>query len=89
MLFAAFNRHPEIASVVSRAERIGGRRWSLVLTNGSRLELGADREVEGLEQIARNAELRRALTGQPMIADVRTAGRLTIRQAALGGGRTR
>lgn len=89
LLFTALNRHPDIAAVVARAERIGGRRWSLVLTNGSRLELGADREVEGLEQISRNADLRRALSGAPMIADVRTAGRLTIRQAALGGERAR
>lgn len=87
LLFTALNRHPEIAAVVARAERIGGRRWSLVLNNGSRLELGADREVEGLEQIVRNAELRRALSGPPLIADVRTAGRLTIRQAALASER--
>lgn len=89
LLFTALNRHPDIAAQVARAERVGGRRWSLVLTNGSRLELGADREVEGLEQIARNAELRRALAGPAMIADVRTAGRLTIRQAALAGERAR
>ncbi len=84
LLFTALNRHPDIAALVARAERIGGRRWSLVLTNGSRLELAADREVEGLEQIAHNTELRRALSGPPMIADVRTAGRLTLRHAALG-----
>ena len=87
LLFTALGRHPEIASVVARAERIGGRRWSLVLANGSRLELGADREVEGLEQIARIADLRRALSGPAMIAAVRTAVRLTIRHAALTGER--
>lgn len=89
LLFTALNRHPEIAAQVARAERISGRRWSLVLNNGTRLELGADREVESLDQIARNTDLRRALSGPPMIADVRTTGRLTIRQAALSGERVR
>lgn len=79
LLFTALQRHPDIARRLARAERIGARRWSLVLSNGSRLELGADREVEGLEQIARNSELRQALDGAPFTVDVRTPGRLAMR----------
>lgn len=79
LLFTALGRHPEIAQTLDHAERIGERRWSLVLRNGSRLELGADREVEGLEQIAKNSELRAALSGAPQIVDVRTPGRLAMR----------
>lgn len=81
LLFAALARHPDIASAVDFAARIGGRRWSVVLKNGSRIELAADREIEGLEQVASNSELHRALTGPAAIADVRTPGRLTIRLA--------
>ncbi|MEQ1719222.1 MAG: hypothetical protein ABL907_25095 [Hyphomicrobium sp.] len=81
MLFTALGRHPEIATSLDHAERIGERRWSLALRNGSRLELGADREVEGLEQIAKNSDLRQALSGAPFIVDVRTPGRLTMRPA--------
>lgn len=78
-LFTALSRHPSIAKSVARADRIGARRWSLFLKNGSRLELAADREVEGLEQIANNPELRRALNGPAFAVDVRTPGRLAMR----------
>lgn len=82
LLFTALSRYPQIASAVDHAARIGGRRWSLVLRNGSRIELAADREVEGLEDVANNSELRRALSGPAMVADVRTPGRLTVRLAS-------
>lgn len=81
LLFAALSRHPDISVAVDFAARISGRRWSLVLKNASRIELAADREIEGLEQVAGNPELRRALSGPATIADVRTPGRLTIRLA--------
>lgn len=86
-LFAALSRHPDIASTLAIAERIGGRRWSLHLSNGSRLELGADRELEGLSQIAANSMLRKALAGPAMIADVRTPGRPALRPATALAGR--
>lgn len=89
LLFTALGRQPAIEAAVERADRIGGRRWSLLLKNGSRLELGADREIEGLEQIATNSELRRVLSGPAMVADVRTAGRVTARLASAGNGAER
>jgi cell division protein FtsQ len=68
---------------VARADRIGARRWSLLLKNGSRLELAADREVEGLELISSNPVLRRALAGSAYAVDVRTPGRLAMRPLTL------
>ncbi len=83
MLFTALSRHPDIAKAVMRSDRIGARRWSLLLKNGSRLELAADREVEGLEQISSNPILRRALGGSAFAVDVRTPGRLAMRPLTL------
>jgi len=83
LLFTALERQPELLVQIELAARIGGRRWSLVLKNGSRIELGADREVDGIEQVAKSPELRRVLSGPPMIADVRTQGRFTIRPTGL------
>jgi len=83
MLFTALARHPDIAKAVARSDRIGARRWSLLLKNGSRLELAADREVEGLEQISSNPVLRRALAGSAYAVDVRTPGRLAMRPLTL------
>ena len=79
LLLAALLTHKEIASRLSYAERISERRWSVVLNNGSRIELAADREVEGLDQIASNAALRKAIAGPPATIDVRTSGRAVIR----------
>ena len=42
------------------AERVAERRWRIVLKNGTRIDLGADREVEGLEEIATFRNLPRA-----------------------------
>jgi cell division protein FtsQ len=79
LLLTAISRHKEIQGQVNYAERIGERRWRVVMKNGSRIELGADREVEGLDQVASNTTLRGALTDTPEIIDVRTAGRAVMR----------
>jgi len=81
-LLAAINLHKDIQSRFSYAERIAERRWSIVLANGSRIELGADREIEGLEYVSSNASLRKAITGAPVVIDVRTSGRAVIRPLA-------
>jgi cell division protein FtsQ len=82
LLLAALSRHAEIQGRFNYAERVAERRWSVILTNGSRIELGADREVEGLDHVASNRTLRKALDGAPVIVDVRTAGRAVIRTLA-------
>jgi cell division protein FtsQ len=84
-LLTALARHKEIENEFHHAERIGERRWSVVLRNGSRIELGADREVEGLDEVASISTLRQALTGVPSIVDTRTAARATIRPASAFG----
>lgn len=82
VLLSALNLHKDIQARFSYAERIAERRWSVVLSNGSRIELGADREIEGLDHVASNSALRKALSGPPVIIDVRTSGRAIVRFAA-------
>jgi cell division protein FtsQ len=79
VLLAALGRHKGIQNQFDHAERIAERRWSVVLKNGSRIELAADREVEGLDQVAASTVLKRALMDQPSIVDVRTSGRAVTR----------
>lgn len=79
LLLTAIARYGEIGRAFGYAERIASRRWSVVLKNGSRIELGADRDHEGLAQVAANSELRRALAGPPVVVDVRTPGRIAVR----------
>ena len=79
LLLVALRRHKELEQKFSYAERIAERRWAVVLKNGTRVELGADREVEGLHEVANNTALRRALDGAPVVIDVRTPGRIALR----------
>jgi cell division protein FtsQ len=79
LILTAISRHKEIAAQFHHAERIAERRWSVVLNNGSRIELGADREVEGMDIVGSNSSVRQAVLDAPYIVDVRTAGRATIR----------
>jgi cell division protein FtsQ len=79
LLLTALERHSEIATQFNHAERVAERRWRIVLNNGTRIELAADRAVEGLDIVAGDVALRGALTGPPMVVDVRTPGRATIR----------
>ena len=79
MLFTALGRYPAIEEKFDHAERIAERRWSVVLKNGSRLELGADREDEGLAHVAARSDLRRVLNGPAHVVDVRTPGRIALR----------
>lgn len=82
LLLAALGRHKEIESEFNFAERVAERRWRVVLNNGTRIELAADREFEGLEIVAANRTLHRSISGPPVVIDVRTAGRATVRPLA-------
>lgn len=90
MLFTALRRYPDIEAQFASAERVAERRWSVVLKNGTRLELGADREDEGFSHVASKAELRQTLRGPAFDVDVRTPGRIAMRplqqQRRLGAG---
>jgi cell division protein FtsQ len=81
LLFAALHRNPAIESEYAYAERVAERRWRIVLKNGTQLELGADREIEGLEELAHSRVVAAALKGPAMIVDVRTPGRIAMRPA--------
>ncbi|MGQ0457057.1 MAG: cell division protein FtsQ/DivIB [Hyphomicrobium sp.] len=78
-LIAALARHPEIARRVATSERVADRRWRLRLSNGGLIELAAEREIEGLNQVAQSSALRNALAGEPVSIDVRSAGRVAVR----------
>ena len=84
MLFTTLGRYPAIEEQFDHAERIAERRWSVVLKNGSRLELGADREDEGLAYLASRSDLRQVLRGPAFVVDVRTPGRIALRQIQTG-----
>ena len=90
LLLTALARHPGIEADFEHAERVAERRWTVVLKNGSQLVLGADREVEGFEQITARSGLRRSIAAQPVVVDVRTPGRIAVRPlgAAMAAART-
>lgn len=77
-LLLALGRHHVLEAQFDYADRVAERRWRVVLKNGTRLELGADREVEGLELIAKNSTLRKILSSEPVAIDVRTPGRIAL-----------
>lgn len=79
LLIAAVSRHPELAALIASSERVAERRWRINLKNGSRIELAAEREVEGLDQVAQSSELRKTLAAAPVAVDVRTQGRIAVR----------
>ncbi len=77
-LLGALGRHPEFAKDVAVSERIANRRWRIALNNGSRIELAAEREVEGLDQVVDATAIRQALAVVPVAVDLRTRGRISL-----------
>jgi cell division protein FtsQ len=78
-MFSALRQYPQIERQYAYGERVAERRWRIVLKNGTALELGADREIEGFDEIATVRVAASALKGTPMAVDVRTPGRIAIR----------
>jgi len=78
-MLSALKHYPTIERQYAYGERVAERRWRIVLKNGTMLELGADREIEGFEEIATTRESAQALTGAAMVVDVRTPGRIAMR----------
>lgn len=87
-MFSALRLVPAIERQYAYGERVAERRWRIVLKNGTALDLAADREIEGLREIAGTPAAQAALTGAPMIIDVRTPGRIAMRPATSGSPRT-
>ncbi|MBY0559692.1 FtsQ-type POTRA domain-containing protein [Hyphomicrobium sp.] len=88
LMLSALRQYPQIERQYAYGERIAERRWRIVLKNGTALELGADREIEGFQEVATAREASAALKGAPMVVDVRTPGRIAIRPLAGNSART-
>jgi cell division protein FtsQ len=88
LMLSALRQYPQIERQYAYGERIAERRWRIVLKNGTALELGADREIEGFEEVATAREAASALKGTPMVVDVRTPGRIAIRPLVGNSART-
>lgn len=88
LMLSALRLCPKIEHQYAYGERIAERRWRIVLKNGTALDLAADREIEGLREISDAQPVQSALTGSPMIIDVRTPGRIAMRPATAANLRT-
>lgn len=80
-LFNVLAQFPAIREALDIAERVGERRWTLRLANGSRIELGAGAEGDGLAMLAANARLSRTVLSRAIIVDLRARHRPTMRSA--------
>lgn len=56
-LTALLAGHPAIAGKVEMAERVGGRRWTLHMANGTSVELPAEGDAQALARLTRLYEL--------------------------------
>ena len=75
-------RHTALSAEFRYAERVNGRRWSILLKNGGRLELPADGEALAIEQLAASGDLDRLVASPASIVDLRAPGRIAVRPAA-------
>jgi len=80
-------RYPAITASFAGAERVGGRRWRVSLTNGSEIELPADGEALVLDRLAAQGELLEIAQGSPRIVDLRASGRIAVRPAPVAARR--
>ena len=80
-LMVLLARYQPLARVFKWAERVDGRRWSLHLEAGGRIELPADGEALALSELEAKGQLATLLAGPPTIIDLRASGRIAIRSA--------
>jgi cell division protein FtsQ len=77
-LLAALEKQPALAARVRVSERIGQRRWSLDLDNGSRIHLPDKGEVAALGRFMERTESA-ALLGEPRrVIDLRVDDRIAV-----------
>lgn len=77
-LFAALREHPSLAARVRVSERIGKRRWSLDLDNGSCIHLPAEGEAAALARLMKLADSAGLLSQPGRIVDLRIEDRIAI-----------
>ena len=78
-LFEMLVRVPDIGGRVQVATRVTGRRWSLELTDGVRLELPPEGEEGVLSELAGEAQGRKLLAGVNSIIDLRSRREIAVR----------
>lgn len=74
-------RFQPLAKAFASAERVEGRRWSVRLGNGGRIELPADGEALALAGLDTDGQLDRLASRPPVIVDLRAPGRIATRPA--------
>lgn len=77
-LLAALARHPAIAQRVETAIRVGRRRWTLALADGSRIHLPASSSLAALDRLAGLLGANLALNRPNQVIDLRQAGLVAI-----------
>lgn len=77
-LMAVLSHYPNIQSRVRVAERHGGRRWTLHLSNGSEILLPADEEARALRTFAEILDGDRYLNSAGLVIDLRAHHRVSI-----------
>ncbi len=78
-LFAALRQQPALAARVRVSERVGERRWSLELDNGSRIHLPAEGESAALARLVKLADSAGGLLSQPgRVIDLRIDDRIAV-----------
>lgn len=79
-LLALVSSHPPLAKAFAEAELVGGRRWRIVTSAGTRFELPAEGGALVLDALAANGELERLLAlAAPHVVDLRAKGRVAVR----------
>ncbi len=84
-LLSALEPHRGLTSKVAIAHRVGGRRWTLELTNGRRIHLPADREGEALLRLAHFEATGQSLDRTAEAVDLRQSGLVVISAAVKPG----
>jgi cell division protein FtsQ len=77
-LFVTLHAYPALAARVRVSERIGKRRWSLDLDNGSRIHLPADGEGIALARLMKLADGAGLLDKPGRIVDLRIDDRIAV-----------
>jgi len=83
-LAAALVAFPDLARRVTVAVRVGQRRWSLDIDNGSRIHLPADGEIQALARLMRIARTTGALMETAATIDLRIAERIAVAPRSSG-----
>ncbi len=75
------SRYARLREAYGSAERVNGRRWSIHLKTGGRIELPADGEALALSQLEASGDWAALLSGGAKIIDLRAGGRIAVRPA--------